>query len=384
MNAPHEALRRVQRAALAAGAVGLALSLVGTVAAPTQFLRSYLAAWLLVTGTSLGCIAILMINHVTGGAWGAVIRRILESGARTLPVLAVLFLPLVLGAPRLWEWASPEAVARDPVLQHKHVYLNLPFFLVRAALYFFAWITVTRSLTRWSLEQDATLDPFPTERLELLSRGGLVLMGLTMTFASIDWVMSLEPHWSSTIYGVIFMGGSVLSAFAFAIPVAVLLAQEKPLDEVITADRLHDLGKLLLAFVMLWAYFSFSQFLITWAGNLPEEIPWYLARTRGGWQWIGLALAVFHFALPFVVLLSREVKRRARTLAVVAVALVVMRVVDMLWLVKPAFQPAGFSLHWLDVATVMALGGLWLALVVRHLEERPVVPLHDPSLGMLA
>jgi len=384
MNGPHEALRRVQRAALGAGAVGLALSLVGVFAAPTQFLRSYLAAWLLVTGTSLGCIAILMINHVTGGAWGAMIRRILESGARTLPVLAALFLPLVLGAPRLWEWASAEAVARDPVLQHKHVYLNLPFFLVRAGLYFFAWITVTRYLTRWSLEQDATLDPLPAERLELVSRGGLVLMGLTMTFASIDWVMSLEPHWSSTIYGVVFMGGSVLSAFAFAIPVAVLLAQEPPLDQVITADRLHDLGKLLLAFVMLWAYFSFSQFLIVWAGNLPEETPWYLARTRGGWQWVALALAVFHFALPFVVLLSREVKQRARTLATVAVALVVMRVVDVFWLVKPAFRPAGFSLHWLDVATVMALGGLWLALVVRHLQEQPLVPLHDPSLGMLA
>jgi hypothetical protein len=383
MNGPREALRRVQRAALGAGAVGLVLSLVGAAAAPTQFLRSYLAAWIFVTGMSLGCIAILMINHVTGGAWGAIIRRILESGARTLPVLAALFLPLVLGAPRLYAWARPDAVAHDPALQHNHFYLNLPFFVLRAALYFLAWIVITRQLTRWSLEQDARLDPLPTDRLELLSRGGLVLMGLTMTFASIDWVMSLEPHWSSTIYGVLFMGGSVLSAFAFAIPVAVLLAREKPLDEVITASRLHDLGKLLLAFVMLWAYFSFSQFLIVWAGNLPREIPWYLARTRGGWKWIALALAVFHFALPFVVLLSRDVKRRGRRLATVALGLVIMRVVDVLWLVKPAFEPAGFSLHWLDVATVMALGGLWLALVVRHLEEHPLVPLHDPSLGML-
>jgi hypothetical protein len=255
---------------------------------------------------------------------------------------------------------------------------------VRAALYFAVWIVVTRQLTRWSLAQDATLDPVPGDRLELISRGGLVLMGLTMSFASIDWVMSLEPHWSSTIYGVTFMGGSVLSAFAFAIPVAVLLGQEEPLDAVFTASRLHDLGKLLLAFVMLWAYFSFSQFLITWSGNLPKEIPWYLARTRGGWQWVALALAVFHFALPFAVLLSRDVKRRRRRIAAVALALVVMRVVDVFWLVKPAFQPAGLSLHWLDVATVMALGGLWLALVVRHLQEGPLVPLHDPSLGMLA
>jgi hypothetical protein len=370
----------LQRRARAAAVVGLAGCVVGGYLAPTQCLRSYLVAYLLCVQISLGCLAILMINYLTGGAWGASIRRLLESGVRTLPLLALLFLPLAFGVDRLYAWAAPGAAA-DEVLRGKSLYLNVPFFLARAVFYFGAWLAVARPLLRWSLEQDGTTDPAPGRRLELLSRGGLVLMGLTMTFAAVDWMMSLEPHWFSTIYGVLFMGGSVLAAFAFVIPVAAYLAREGPLAGVVGPEAFHDLGKLLLAFVMLWAYFAFSQFLVIWAGNLPEEVPWYLARLRGGWQWVALAVVLLHFALPFVVLLSRSAKRRGSTLAGVAMVLVALRFVDLFWMVQPAFHPGRLVVHWLDAAALVGVGGLWTAVFARGLAGHPLVPRNDPSLA---
>jgi hypothetical protein len=373
-------LVRIQRAAAAVGVAALLLCGIGTIVDPTQFFRSYLVAYLFWIGIALGCMGILMIQHITGGAWGAMIRRPLESGARTLPLLAILFLPILLGLEALYEWARPEHVAHDPVLQHKSLYLNAPFFAVRAALYFAAWIAVSTFLRRWSLEQDETVGDGPALRLEMLSRGGLLLYGLTMTFAAVDWAMSLEPHWFSTIYGILFAGGQVLSAFAFVIPVAALLAAEPSLAEVMTAGRFHDLGKLLLAFIMLWAYFALSQFLIIWSGNLPEENVWYLARLRGGWQWVGAALIAFHFVLPFVVLLSRDVKRGARRLAVVATVLLGFRYLDLFWLIAPAFSPGALSLHWLDPAALFGLGGIWLWVYIRQLRGHPLVPLRDPAL----
>jgi hypothetical protein len=376
-------LLRLQRPALIAGILALAASAGGVAIDPLQFFRSYLVAYLFWLGISLGSLPILMLQYITGGAWGAVIRRILESATRTLPLLVVLFVPLLFGLTHLYEWARPEAVAHDAVLQHKQLYLNVPFFLLRSALYFATWLVLVWLLNRWSAAQDVTDDPAIARRLEYLSRGGLLLYTLTMTFASVDWVMSLEPHWFSTIYGILFIGGQVLAAFAFAIPVAALLADRPPLSRVIGAGHFHDLGKLLLAFVMLWAYFSFSQFLIIWSGNLPEESPWYLSRLRGGWEWIGVALIAFHFALPFVVLLSRDIKRDARRLALVACGVIAMRGVDLFWLVTPAFAPAGLQVHWLDVATLVGVGGIWLAAFVWQLRGRPLLPLRDPALAEL-
>ena len=377
---PDHALRRVQRAALVAGVVGLVASAAGAAVSPARVLGSYLVAYLFLVEIALGSLAILMINYLTGGAWGAIIRRLLESGVRTLPLLALLFLPVALGTGQLYEWARPDAVAHDPLLAHKQLYLNVPFFLARAAFYFAAWIMLSRTLLRWSLAQDASDDPRPGERLELVSRGGLVLLGLTMTFAAIDWMMSLEPHWFSTIYGILFMGGSVVSAFAFVIPMAAFLAEAPALARVFTPSRLQDLGKLLLAFVMLWAYFHLSQFLIIWAGNLPEEIPWYVSRTRHGWQWLAGFLVAVHLALPFAVLLSRRAKRNARVLAALALVVVVARFTDLVWMVAPALGRTRPTVAWPDVATFVGLGGLWLALFVRLLDGRPLVPLHDPSL----
>ncbi len=369
------ALSGAQRTAFGVGAAALGLCAAGAILNPAQFLRSYLVAFLFWMAIALGSAALVMLHYLVGGRWGFVIRRLLEAATRTLPAMAVLMLPLLLGIRSLYHWTHPEG---DRLLEHKALYLNIPFFLVRAAIYFSVWILLTRRLTRLSLEQDRTAEPSIQRRMQVLSGPGLLLYGFTVTFASIDWAMSLEPHWFSTIYGMIFMVGQGLATLAFVIAVLVLLSRHAPLSEALTALHFHDLGNLMFAFVMLWGYVSFSQFLIIWSGNLPEEIPWYLARLRGGWQWVALILLLFHFFLPFVLLLMRGVKRRREALARVAVAVLALRLVDMFWLVAPAFHPEGFTIHWMDLAAPVGLGGLWLAAFFSNLKRAPLLPLHDP------
>ena len=373
-------LVRVQRVAGPTAAVAILLCLVGVFVSPDAFFRAYLVSYLFFFGVALGSMAILMLQYITGGAWGAVIRRILESCTRTLPLMALLFVPLIFGLPHLYPWARPELVAHDPLLQHKALYLNVPFFLLRAVFYFSVWIAIMHFLNRWSLEQDTRPDPAVTRRLEMLSRAGLLLYALTETFAAIDWAMSLDAHWFSTIYGILLMGGQGLATLAFVIPVAMILARRPALTSIITPDQFHDLGKLMLAFVMLWAYFSFSQLLITWAANLPEEIPFYLRRIEGAWLWVGIALALVHFMLPFVVLLSRDVKRRPAALSIVAAGLIVARFIDIFWLVRPTLAGGGLGLHWLDFVAPFAVGGLWVWVFVWQLGTRALVPVNDPYL----
>jgi len=373
-------LVRIQGVARLVGAAGVVLSLVGVLVAPDAFFRAYLVAYLFFFGVALGSMAILMLQYITGGAWGAVIRRILEACTRTLPLMALLFVPILLGLRHLYPWARPEQVAHDPLLAHKTLYLNVPFFVGRAIFYFGTWIAVMYYLNRWSLEQDTRPDPALTRRLEMLSRGGLLLYALTETFAAVDWAMSLDAHWFSTIYGILLMGGQGLATLAFVIPVAMTLARRPPLTKVITPDQFHDLGKLMLAFVMLWAYFSFSQLLITWSANLPEEIPFYLRRIEGAWLWVGIALVIVHFMLPFVVLLSRDVKRRPAALAVVAAGLIGARFIDIFWLVRPTLAGGGIGLHWLDFVVPFAVGGLWMWAFVSQLAGRALVPVNDPYL----
>jgi len=372
----------LRRRALIVGIAGLVIGLIGAIINRGEFFRAYLLGYVFWLGIPLGCFAILMLQHMSGGVWGLVTRRVLEGATRTFPLLAVLFIPLLFGLSRIFPWASSEALAADPELSHsveeKRLYLNVGFFIGRALFYFAVWIVVTIFLNRWSREQDKTGERLITQRLQGLSGPGLVLYGLTVTFAAIDWIMSLDPKWFSTIFGLLIMGGQGLAAMAFVIAVMVLLATRKPMSEVLKPQHLHDLGKLMLAFLMIWAYFAFSQFLIIWAGNLPEEIPWYVKRIQSSWKWVGIGLIALHFALPFVLLLSRDLKRNARLLSIVAIGVIVMRFVDLIWLTGPELHGGSFDLNWMDFILPVGIGGIWLWFFVTQLTSRPLLPVGDP------
>lgn len=372
-------LAGLQRRLFVAGGVGAVVSLVGLLVDLRQFLQSYLMAYMLCLGVTLGCLALGMIHQLSGGAWGVVIRRPIGAAARVLPVMTLMFLPIALGMTRLYVWTNADLVAHDEVLQHKHLYLNIPFFLIRAAIYFLVWNGLSYLLNSWSLEQDRTADPRLARRMQILSGGGLVAYGVTITFASFDWMMSLEPHWFSTIYGVLIMGGQGLSALAFLIIALVWLSRRPPLDRIIVPAHFHDLGNLMLAFVMLWAYFSFSQYLIIWSGNLPAEIGWYLHRLQTGWRAVGLTLILCHFAAPFVVLLSRRVKRQPDLLIKVAVGVLIVRLIDLFWLIAPEFHQTGISVSWMDIVVPLTFGSIWLGCFIWQLRGRAILPLHDPQ-----
>jgi hypothetical protein len=369
---------QIQRRAFILGIAALTLAVLDGIRAPEQFFRSYLLAFVFWLGFPLGCAAFLMVHHLTGGFWGLPIRRPLEAGTRTLPLLTALALPLLLGLSRLYSWTHSDLVAADVALKLKQPYLNLPFFLIRNGIYFAVWWTLTVRLNRWSDEQDRTGDPLLAARLENMSGPGLVLYGLTVTFFSIDWIMSLEPHWFSTIFGMIFMVLQVLGALALAILVAGLLSRREPIASAITPDRFNDLGNLLLTFVMLWAYLAFSQFLIIWAGNLIKEIPWYVTRAEGGWAIVASVMIFFSFAIPFYLLLMRAVKRSTETLSILCGALIVTNFVDVYWMVVPAFEKAGPRFYLLDFLLPVGMGAIWVAAFVRQLKSRPLLPLHDP------
>jgi len=361
------------------GIAGLILTAIGLFISPSQFFRSYLWAFLFWFGIALGCLPLLMLYHLVGGAWGFTIRRIIESGTRTLPVLAVMFIPILFGIPRLYEWSQPDKVAQIRALQLKHAYLNIPFWIIRTLIYFAVWLFYVYRLNSLSARQDETGDTALPRRFQRFSGPGLVVYGLTITFASFDWAMSLEPQWYSTIYGMLWIVSQALSGLAFAIAILALLAGTAPISRLSLPDSLHDLGNLLLAFVMLWAYLSFSQLLIIWSGNLPEEIQWYLSRLHHGWQWVAAALITFHFFVPFFLLLARFKKRHIRWIATIALLVLVMRVVDTYWIITPAFYRDRFTLHWLDLFALVGIGGIWLAVYARQLAVMPLLPLHDPN-----
>lgn len=371
-------VQQFERPALIVGAAGILVSLFGAATAADQFFRSWLLSYLFWFAIALGALPLVMLHHLVGGRWGFVTRRILESVTRTLPLMTLLFLPILFGIHNLYEWSHEAVVAQDIILQHKSPYLNERFFIGRAAIYFAAWLLMAWLLNRWSAQQDATRDASIVKRFQRLSGPGLIVYALTITFAATDWVMSLEPHWFSTIYGMMFMVGQTLTTLAFVIAVLALLADTPPLSSYLKPEILNDLGNLLFAFIMLWAYLSFSQYLIIWSGNLPEEIPWYLRRSRGGWQWIAVALALFHFAIPFFLLLIRRNKRKRQVISAIAVAVVVMRLIDLMWLVVPAHEPA-VHVHWLDFATLAGIGGLWVAGFSKQLRKQSLLPLGDPE-----
>jgi hypothetical protein len=371
------AIRRVRRKALVIAIAGLAACVLGAVVSTAEFLHAWLWAYWLWIGVPIGCGQLLMLYHLTGGGWGYLIQRPLEAALATFPFMFLLSLPMIAGMGVLYEYTDAAKVSMSHTLHHKSVYLNVPFVLARLALYFLIWWLVARYLIRWSDEQDRTGDYRYLRRRQYLSGPGIILYSLAATFAAVDWMMALEPEWFSTIYPVFFLVGQVLSALTVIILTMRYLATRRPLVEVASRKIFHDLGNLLFAFVVLWTYVQVSQLLITWSGNLPPEVTWYLHRTRGGWLWIAVALALFHFAVPFFLLLSRVSKLRIERLAAIAAFVLAMRAVNYYWYVEPAFH-RDLYVHWMDFAAPAALGGLWVWLFLGQLNKRPVLPVDDP------
>ena len=377
MNAP--SLNQYQRSAMIVGGIGLVLALIGAAIDRTQFWQSYLFAYIFWLEVGLGCLGLLMLHHLVGGRWSALIRRMMEAGAMTLPWMALLFLPLLLGLTTLYPWTNAAHVQESELLQAKSAWLNVPFFIGRALLYLIIWAGLAFQLNRWSQAQDESGDPAWGIKMRRLSAVGILLYVLTATFAGFDWMMSLEPEWFSSIYGLLFIAGQGIAAIALAIIGLNLLAGVNADDAEWVKPR-NDLGNLLLGFVMIWAYFSFSQFLIIWSANIPEEAVWYFHRTQGGWKEVTIVLIALHFVLPFLLLLARGLKRSARWLTALAIFIFLARLIDLFWQIMPAFYPDGLHMHWLDLALVCAIGGGWIWLFVWQWAGRPLVALHDPQL----
>jgi hypothetical protein len=374
-------VRRVVVPSLIVGVLALALTVLGGLAGNSAgFFRAYLFGYTVWVGLGLGSLGVVLVQFLTGGNWGLVTRRIFEAAAATLPLMAILFVPLLFGLNTLYAWAQPAAVATDAILQHKASYLNVPFFITRTVIYLAIWIALVFLLRRWSTAQDRSADPEALHRLQRFSVVAILVLALTVTFAAIDWLMSLDADWYSTMYPPMVGAGDMLLALSFGIIVVTLVAPVSTIGETLTPRIFNDLGSLLLAFLMLWAYMSYFQYLLIWAGNLSDEIPWYLRRVEGGWLSVALVLAGLGFAVPFWFLLFRPIKRNRRTLRLVAALIVVMHLVNVYWLVVPPFEPGGPVFEWLPVAALVGLGGLWLAVFSWELGARPLLPPNDPRL----
>jgi hypothetical protein len=375
--------RRFTAMSVVIGAAALAIAFVaGVVGERGGFFHAYLVGYTFWLGLGLGSLGVALLQFLTGGHWGLVARRIFEAGASTLPLMGFLFVPLLFGLPRLYAWARPQDVANDPILQHQALYLNVPLFLIRTVIYLVVWSALALLLRRWSLAQDVSEDAeLALLRLQRFSIVATIILALTVTFAAVDWLMSLDPGWYSTMYPPMVVTAFLLLGLAFAIVVVAALAPRSVLGDLVTPGIYNDLGSLLLAFLMLWAYMSYFQYLLIWAGNLTDEIPWYLRRVGGGWLPVALVLGTFGFALPFVCLLFRPLKRNPRTLAAIASVIVVMLVVNAFWLIVPPFEPGGPALDWLALAALVGIGGLWLAVFAWQLGQRPLLAAHDPRLA---
>jgi hypothetical protein len=384
--APPAMLTEVRTIALFAGLVGAAGLVIAGFLNFQEFLRGYLIAYIYVLGLSLGGMALLMTGHLTGGNWWMLGRRIFEAAVRCIPLLAILFLPILLGAKQLYAWMTMNP-AYDKILSEKVWWLNYHGWTIRAIIYFVIWIALAFFLTRLSWQQDESDSPNIWRRMKVISGIGILLWAWTITFAVVDWGMSLDPHWYSTIYGMIFMIGEALSMMAFTIIMLSVLSKYSPMDEVVRPDRLHDVGKLLLAFTMVWAYFSFSQWLIIWMGNLPDEISWFLHRITSGWGYVALLLIFVQFALPFALLLSRDLKRNPKKLIPIALIVILGRWIDLYWYVVPnslpGQTPPSLHFHWSYIFAVLGLGGIWVAAFCTFLGKRPLLVRNEPMLPRL-
>jgi hypothetical protein len=381
---PPPVLKTMAQRSLIVGVVFSIIALIFAFTKPAEFYHAYLVSFMDWLGIALGSMAIIMIRHLTGGGWGVVIRRIQGAAMRTLPLLFVLFVPIALGGMSyLYIWARPlDQIADKHLREHledlTRTYLTRTGFVYRAIFYFVIWNLLSYLLSKWSKEGDQPNSPDNTNRFKAVAGPGLILYGFTISFAAIDWVMSIDPSWISTIFGLVILIGEVLSAMCFAIVIERVLYSYKPMSEMLKPDFVHDHGKWVLAFTMVWAYFNFSQWLIIWAGNLPTEITYYIRRINGGWGYVALFVVIFHFAVPFAILLSRSFKRNIHKLVWLAAWMLLMRYVDLLWIIEPNFSQT-LKITLADIVLPFAIGGLWLAYFFRNLSALPLLPLYDPS-----
>lgn len=373
-------LSRFQWICLVIGLAFLGLTFAGALVNRTQFFFSYLFAYLFWLGLSLGCFLVSMIHQLTGGRWGYPTRRFLEAGFLVLPLMLLLLVPIFFGFRELYPWARSGEVAADKILLHRHGYQTSIAYIVRSLVFLLVWTAMALCLRRWSLEQDKTNDPAPTRKARALSGPGVVIYSLLATFAYVDWLMSLETQWYSTMFAVIIVIGQILVAYAFCVVLLALLKNEPVLAAVLTKTHFHHLGNLLLTFVMFWTYVSFGQLLIVYSGDIPHELKWYLHRIAGDWKWVIWILALFHFLVPFYLLLFRSIKQRVTALAVLAVVLFVMHILQTYWLVLPALHRGGVLVSWMDLTAPVGVGGLWLACFAWRLKAAPLLLLKDPGL----
>ena len=347
---------------------------------PRRLIFAYLVAFIYVTTLSVGALAWLMLHHLTGAVWSVVVRRLMENLTRPIPWLAILFLPIALNLSRLYPWADASRLAADPAMARKAVWLNQNFFLARSAMYLAAWALLSRMFLRSSAREDRTALPVEGRAMRSSSSWGLVVLALTTGFASYDWLMSLDPDWSSTMFGVYFWAMSLVSSLAALILTVLGLRRLGRLQETITVEHLHDLGQLLFGFVIFWAYIAFCQYFLIWYSNFPEETRWYVVRRTGVWNTLSWSLFFGHFVAPFCLLLFRAPKRRPFWLGFAASWILVFHYIDINWLIMPALRPQGLALGWQDASATTALVCLIGAIVVRACQARPLVPMGDPRL----
>ena len=351
---------------------------------PQRFLQSYLLAFTFFLSLALGALFFVLISHLTRSGWSVTVRRLAEDLATTLWLAALLFVPIVLGLDQLYVWARADVVAQDVVLQGKAAYLNTSFFIIRWIFYFAVWVGLAQYFSRLSEQQDETGDPGLTTRMERVSAPGMLVFGITITFASFDLLMSLDAHWFSTIFGVYFFSGSTVSFFALLALVVLFMQRIGFVRRSVTIEHLHDIGKLTFAFVVFWAYIAFSQYLLIWYGNLPEEIGWYQRRQEGAWVWASFGLLVGHFLIPFLFLMSKHIKRRKGLLAAGAIWVLLMHALDLYWIIMPQeqFDTAGrIPLHGFDVLCFVGFALLFFAATRQAMERRSLIPERDPRLA---
>lgn len=368
---------RVQMPALVVGVIGLVGAGIGWSMNPTEFYRGWLPAFLFWLLISVGSLGVLMLQYVTGGEWGLLIRRPLGAAARTSWVFLLFLIPIIIGLPQVYSWADPAVVQGDLLLEAKQGYLNRTGWIIRTLVYFALWALWAWRVRVLSLQFYEDRAPETELKRRRWSASGLLMIVMTLTFASIDWVMSLEPKWYSSMYGISFTIGAGLSAYAFVTFFLTRIAGTKAMSGILKPSHFRDLGNLMLAFVMLWAYTAFSQFLLIWYGNIKEEVPYYIKRQQGGWGVLAAMLILFHFFLPFFLLLMRGIKDRPKTIAVVTILILVMRFIDIYWLTGPAWYGEHFHFPWVAIFALLGIGGVWLFLFIQQLKGQTIIPIHE-------